>query len=212
MTDLIHEKPKKPEDTPASAQDEQPMDEQTGQKRVYGYIFILFVVAFALLVWSFLMNQRGTDQVLSELRGNADALQATLTRNVELERQADELEERLDALTEEKEALKEALVENEAKQQEEIDRLTEEAGRYCVHRDLCHALLLMNDGEDEAAAQLLSSYGTADYEDAIAANDGGEAPVQLRARYEAMLEQLVMEGYLTVAEDGSLKYWHVDAP
>lgn len=98
MTDFIHEPPKEPQTAPAVEQETSPMDEKTGEKRVYGYVFILFIVAFALLVWSFLMNQRGTDQVLSELRGNADALQTTLTRNVELEREVDELEARIDAL------------------------------------------------------------------------------------------------------------------
>ena len=98
MTDFIHEPPKEPQSNPAAGQETPPMDEKTGQKRVYGYIFILFIVAFSLLVWSFLMNQRGTDQVLSELRGNADALQTTLTRNVELERQVDALQAEIDSL------------------------------------------------------------------------------------------------------------------
>ena len=87
-----------------------------------------------------------------------------------------------------------------------------------VNRILCYALLLMNDGEHEKAAELLASWcGTADYEQEIEENDNSswndlEAPVLLRERYDAMLEQLVKEGYLTVAQDGSLKYWHVDVP
>ncbi len=100
MTDFIHEHPKdKPANSaPPPAQEEPTLDEKTGQKRVYGYIFILFIVAFSLLLWSYMMNQRGTDQVLSELRGNADALQTTLTRNVELEQQVDELQAALRSL------------------------------------------------------------------------------------------------------------------
>jgi len=99
MTDFIHEHPQQ-EPAPPPPREEPPVDGETGQKRVYGYIFILFVVAFALLVWAFFMNQRSTDQVLSELRGNADALQTTLTRNVELERRIDALEDELETAQE----------------------------------------------------------------------------------------------------------------
>jgi hypothetical protein len=211
MTDFIHEHPKDPQTTPA--QNTPPMDEKTGQKRVYGYIFVLFVVAFGLLAWSFLMNQRGTDQVLSELRGNADALQTTLTRNVELEREVDALEERIEAL----EAEKEALEKSAAEQQREIeDRHAAETRELTVKEQLCYALLLMDGGEHEAAAaELASWYGMADYQAAVEAHDNGawndgEPPILLTERFNAMIEQLVEEGCLTVAQDGSLKYWHVD--
>ena len=94
MTDFIHEHPKdEPANpTPPPAREEPPLDEKTGQKRVYGYIFILFIVAFSLLLWSYMMNQRSNDLVLSELRGNASAMQTTMERNVELEQQVDELQ------------------------------------------------------------------------------------------------------------------------
>ncbi len=105
MTDFIHEHPKNETSavpavpSPAPAEETVP-DEMTGQKRVYGYIFILFIVAFSLLVWSFFMNQRSTDQVLSELRGNANTLQSTLDRNIELEKRVEELENEVEALEE----------------------------------------------------------------------------------------------------------------
>ncbi|MBQ7713989.1 MAG: hypothetical protein IJT71_03765 [Oscillospiraceae bacterium] len=121
MTDFIHEHPK---DAPAAPTPSAPeLDEKTGQKRVYGYIFLLFIVAFSLLVWAFLMNQRGTDRVLTELRGNADAMQSTLARNVELEQQADELERRLA----ESEAARETLERENAALREENAALREAA-------------------------------------------------------------------------------------
>ena len=213
MNDFIHEPPKEPKAAPP-AQEELQLDEKTGQKRVYGYIFILFIVAFALLVWSFLMNQRGTDQVLSELRGNADALQTTLTRNVELEREVDALEERIEALTKEKAALEQSA----AEQQKVVDQLGEDIKSLDTKSWLCYALLLMDDGDHEAAARALASWSSAnDYQAVIDAHDNGswndaEAPILLGERYNAMIEQLVMEGYLTIAQDGSLKSWHVDTP
>ena len=118
MTDFIHERHK---DEPAAVPpfppdgnedaEEAPLDEKVGQKRVYGYIFILFIVAFSLLLWSFLMNQRSTDQVLSELRGNATSLQSMLERNAALEAEVAALEAERDALNGEIEALREQLEE-----------------------------------------------------------------------------------------------------
>ena len=108
MTDLIHEHPKTEQTAApaAPAPAEPPLDEKTGQKRVYGYIYLLFAVSFALLLWAFFMNQRSTDQVLSELRGSTSALQSTLDRNVALEQRVDELETEMDALRAEAELQK----------------------------------------------------------------------------------------------------------
>lgn len=134
MTDFIHEHPK--DGQPAAPQPAVPgaepaMDERTGQKRVYGYIFILFVVAFSLLLWAFLMNQRSTDEVLSELRGNAGALQSTLDRNVELENEVEALEQKnaqLDARVQELERGKAELEQSEQALREE----TENADKLCA--------------------------------------------------------------------------------
>ncbi|MBQ9459470.1 MAG: hypothetical protein IJU66_06005 [Oscillospiraceae bacterium] len=97
MTDIIHEHPKeetKSAQTPSpAAAEETPVDERTGQKRVYGYILLLFVVAFFLLLWSFLMNQRSNEEVISEVRGSTGTIQSTLDRNMELEREVNALEE-----------------------------------------------------------------------------------------------------------------------
>lgn len=101
MTDFIHEHPKDepaavppaPAEETAAEEEEIVLDEKAGQKRVYGYIFILFVVAFGLLLWSFLMNQRSNEAVITELRGNTGTLQSTLERNVALEQQIDKLQE-----------------------------------------------------------------------------------------------------------------------
>ncbi len=128
MTDFIHEQheDKRPAVPAAPAADEAPLDEQTGQKRVYIYIFILFIVAFCLLLWSFLMNQRSNDQVISELRGNANTLQSTLDRNIELAQRVEALEAQIEALKAEQQALEEknqALEAEKATLAQERDRL-----------------------------------------------------------------------------------------
>ena len=142
MTDFIHEHPKDESPTPPPAPSEPPLDEKTGQKRVYGYIFILFIVAFSLLLWAFLMNQRSTDQVLSELRGSASAMQTTMERNVELERQTDELRSALD------EAAKDKLA-----QEREIARLNEELAALTAERDALRAQVEALTPMEEAPAE-----------------------------------------------------------
>ena len=135
MTDFIHEPPKEPQNEPP-ASPEEPLDEKSGQKRVYGYILLLFVVAFSLLLWSFLMNQRSNEQVLSELRGNADALQTTasslqsaLEQNIELEEQVEQLEKenagQAAELEKQQKLLKNAEVREKALT-EELNKLKEE--------------------------------------------------------------------------------------
>ena len=126
MTDFIHEHPAGDETSvvspsPSDGSAEAPLDEKTGQKRVYGYIFILFIVAFSLLLWAFLMNQRSTDQVLSELRGNTSNLQSALDRAAALDQQNETLRSERDALEEENEALREQL----EKAQEYAEKLEE---------------------------------------------------------------------------------------
>ena len=144
MTDFIHEHPKdEPTNpTPPPAREEPPLDEKTGQKRVYGYIFILFIVAFSLLLWSYMMNQRSNDLVLSELRGNASAMQTTMERNVELEKQTDELQAALD------EAAKDKLA-----QEREIARLNEELAALTEERDALRAQVEALTPMEEAPAE-----------------------------------------------------------
>ncbi|MBE6908087.1 MAG: hypothetical protein E7474_00555 [Ruminococcaceae bacterium] len=136
MTDFIHEHPKDapdavpPSPAPAPAEEETEMDTRTGQKRVYGYIFILFIVAFSLLLWAFFMNQRSTDQVLSELRGNAGALQSTLDRNIALEQENELLEKKLREL---ESALDKTRADNEA--------LTRQVAEITLERDALQSRL-----------------------------------------------------------------------
>lgn len=214
MTDFIHEQPKEePEKaSPAPAASEEPeLDERTGQKRVFGYIFILFIVAFSLLLWSFFMNQRSTDEVLSELRGNTGAMQTAMERNIELEKQIDAMEQEMDTLSEEKISLEGKL----AEAQTTLNRREEESQALRASRDVCYAQILMDEGNHEAAAVTLALWNTAELRKALdspeaAAQTDSEPPDAIKTRFDAMVEQLAGEGYLTVAAEGQLKYWHID--
>ena len=143
MTDFIHEHPKDEPAAPSPAPaPEPPLDEKTGQKRVYGYIFILFIVAFSLLLWSYMMNQRSNDQVLTELRGNACAMQTALARIVELEKQTDELQAALDEAAQDKLA-----------QEREIARLNEQLAALTAERDALRAQVEALTPMEEAPAE-----------------------------------------------------------
>ena len=203
MTDFIHEHR---EDAPAAAPPsppdesaaEEPLDEKTGQTRVYGYIFILFVVAFALLLWSFLMNQRSNDEVLSELRGNASSLQSMIERNDALEARNDALEAELDALEAENEALREQL--EEARGQAEVRARSDVEKSYAIQAmnylmQLERAVAAGNEAwAEEFAARLESASDTPkplkDYlpdEPLHTGPDGSDAPSPA-ARYAELRE------------------------
>ena len=76
MSDLIHEGPKDPNKPPVPGE-EKPTTERERMKKVYTYVAILFTVAFLLILWTFLMNQRS----INEIKDGNTALQSTLQQN-----------------------------------------------------------------------------------------------------------------------------------
>ena len=62
MSDLIHEGPKDPNKPPVPGE-EKPTTECERMKKVYTYVAILFTVAFLLILWTFLMNQRSINEI-----------------------------------------------------------------------------------------------------------------------------------------------------
>ncbi len=202
MTDFIHEHPKaaQPSPPPASEPEKEEIvvGEGAGQKRVYGYIFILFIVAFFLLLWSFLMNQRSNEEVLSELRGNASTLQTTLDRNIALEQQVEALEAQVEALTEENAALKREKAELETSG-ERWEESTKQFSRLALleyhlaqeNYAVCCELVK----ELEPLKETLPDGGSY--------NSGTPDP---RSRYNEIVEQLARLGYLAVGADGELSF------
>ena len=197
MTDFIHEHH---EAEPVEVAEETPLDEKTGQKRVYGYIFILFIVAFSLLVWSFLMNQRSTDQVLSELRGNASNLQSTLDRNVALEGRVDALQAERDALEEENETLRERLEEAQGHASSLEESNSELAYRLYALNYLAQLERAVAEGNSDWAGEFIARLESAsdtpkplrDYlpdHPLHTDPDGNDAPSPA-ARYEALKEEV----------------------
>ena len=100
MSDLIHEGPKDPNKPPVPGE-EKPTTERERMKKVYTYVAILFTVAFLLILWTFLMNQRS----INEIKDGNTALQSTLQQNDSLEAHIAELAEQLETAEEDKKEL-----------------------------------------------------------------------------------------------------------
>lgn len=109
MTDFIHEHPNgetQQEKPPAYIP---PKTEKERQKKVYTYVGILFLVAALLIGWTFLMNHRNTQQVISELKESTSTLQSTFDKNEELESRIRTLEQSYAVLESENARLKQEL-------------------------------------------------------------------------------------------------------
>ncbi|MBR7149813.1 MAG: hypothetical protein IKD01_02215 [Oscillospiraceae bacterium] len=68
------------------------------QKKVYLYIIVLFTAAFLLILWSFFATHRSNQQVLDEVRGNADVVESALEENQALSERNKILEDENDRL------------------------------------------------------------------------------------------------------------------
>ena len=68
------------------------------QKKVYLYIIVLFTAAFLLILWSFFATHRSNQQVLDEVRGNADIVESALEENQALSERNKVLEDENDRL------------------------------------------------------------------------------------------------------------------
>ena len=68
------------------------------QKKVYLYIIVLFTAAFLLILWSFFATHRSNQQVLDEVRGNADVVESALEENQALSERYKVLEDENDRL------------------------------------------------------------------------------------------------------------------
>ena len=104
MTDFVHEAPKDPSKASAP-KEEKPTTERERMKKVYTYVAVLFTVAFLLILWTFLMNQRSSQAIRDEIKSGNSALQSTLEENDSLEARVKELEAQLAAAEDDKDAL-----------------------------------------------------------------------------------------------------------
>lgn len=184
MSDFIHEGPKAPNKAPVPGE-EKPTTERERMKKVYTYVAVLFSVAFLLILWTFLMNQRSSREIRDEIRSGNNTLQSTLQQNDTLEARVDELEMQLAAAEEDKKALDET-VGLQSNQLRALDWLLEIENAY-------------NTGDLDAAKDNIRSFeetGTVEFlpkEPLRTGITGDDAPSPA-ARYKAIVEELFPNG------------------
>lgn len=180
MSDLIHEGPKDPNKPPVPGE-EKPTTERERMKKVYTYVAILFTVAFLLILWTFLMNQRS----INEIKDGNTALQSTLEENDTLEARVKELEAQLAEAEEDKDSLSET-VERKSEQLRALDWLIEIENNYSA-KDYDAARDNIRAFEKEGAAESLPE------QPLRTAITGSDAPSPA-ARYHALVAELFPNG------------------
>ena len=180
MTDFVHEAPKDPNKASAP-KEEKPTTERERMKKVYTYVAILFTVAFLLILWTFLMNQRS----INEIKDGNTALQSTLQQNDSLEAHIAELEEQLANSEEDKKALDET-VGLQSNQLRALDWLIEIENNYSA-KDYDAARDNIRAFEKEGAAESLPE------QPLRTAITGDDAPSPA-ARYHALVAELFPNG------------------
>lgn len=219
MNDLIHEH-HDPAPPPAETAEkpEPPVTEHDRQKRVFVYALILFTIAFSLILWTFLMNNRNNQMVLSALADSRDELRTSLAENSGLGTRVQLLEERIQELEAEKEALDAGLAAAEARGEALEAEAREQARTLALLETLTLAARRCAAEEYEEAARLIADWGPSE-QAALAAVSAsiGEAD---RARYdpsrefEELLETLAETGTLILVKDadGNAVSWPAPDP
>lgn len=180
MTDFVHEAPKDPNKASAP-KEEKPTTERERMKKVYTYVAILFTVAFLLILWTFLMNQRS----INEIKSGNSALQSTLEENDTLEARVKELEAQLAEAEEGKDSLSET-IEHKSEQLRALDWLIEIENNYSA-KDYDAARDNIRAFEKEGAAESLPE------QPLRTAITGDDAPSPA-ARYHALVAELFPNG------------------
>ena len=184
MSDLIHEGPKDPNKPPVPGE-EKPTTERERMKKVYTYVAVLFTVAFLLILWTFLMNQRSSQAIRDEIKSGNSALQSTLEENDTLEARVKELEAQLAEAEEDKDSLSET-VERKSEQLRALDWLIEIENNYSA-KDYDAARDNIRAFEKEGAAESLPE------QPLRTAITGDDAPSPA-ARYQSIVDKLFPDG------------------
>ena len=186
MTDFVHEAPKDPSKASAP-REEKPTTERERMKKVYTYVAVLFTVAFLLILWTFLMNQRSSQAIRDEIKSGNHALQSTLEENDTLETRVKELEAQLAEAEADRDALSEA-IERKSEQLRALDWLIE-IENDCRAKNIDEAKENIRAFEKEGAAEDLPT-------EALRTSITGDAAATPAARDKA-----IVEGHIPNGED-----------
>ena len=184
MTDFVHEHPKDP-DKVSAPREEKPTTERERMKKVYTYVAVLFSVAFLLILWTFLMNQRSSQAIRDEIKSGNHALQSTLEENYSLEARVRELESQLAEAEDDRDALSEA-IERKSEQLRALDWLIE-IENDCRAKNTDEAKENIRAFEKDGAAEFLPA-------EALRTSITGDDAPSPAARYKAIVEELFPNG------------------
>ena len=187
MTDFVHEPPKDPSKPPVPGEDK-PTTERERMKKVYTYVAVLFAVAFLLILWTFLMNQRSMNEIKSGNSALLDTLEESevlQTRAAELENEVSVLEAKLSAAEEDSKTLAET-VGVQSDQLRALDWLLEIETAYSTG-DLNAAKDNIRSFEETGTSEFLPK------EPLRTAITGDDAPSPA-ARYQAIVNKLFPNG------------------
>ena len=184
MTDFVHEPPKDPSKVSAP-KEEKPTTERERMKKVYTYVAVLFTVAFLLILWTFLMNQRSSQAIRDEIKSGNSALQSTLEENDTLEARARELEAQLAEAEADRDALSEAL-DRKSEQLRALDWLIE-IENDCRAKELDEAKENIRAFEKAGAAEDLPT-------EALRTSITGDDAPSPAARYQSIVDKLFPDG------------------
>ncbi len=184
MTDFVHESPKDPSKESAP-KEEKPTTERERMKKVYTYVAVLFSVAFLLILWTFLMNQRSSQAIRDEIKSGNHALQSTLEENDTLETRVRELEAQLAEAEADRDALSEA-VERKSEQLRALDWLIE-IENDCRAKNIDEAKENIRAFEKDGAAKDLPT-------EALRTSITGDDAPSPAARYQSIVDKLFPDG------------------
>lgn len=88
----------------ASPEEKEPSKQSGGRKPVIVYIFVLFAVAFLLMIWSLFSHQRSNTEALGQLQTSVSAMQEVQALQEQVIRLQQELAETKEQLEQEQEA------------------------------------------------------------------------------------------------------------
>lgn len=163
---------------------------------VFGYLAILFAVAFFMLLLAYFMQQRNTEVAMSGLRDSISQFQTV-----------DELKDENEDLKGELQALQSQIDELEAELEDER-AAAEAAGQENAQAILYFWLLdsMFRDEHYAECAQLLQDldHSSTQVPPNFSLTTESGVEYDAKARYEEICTQLIELGYLSRGEDGAL--------
>lgn len=174
---------------------------------VFGYLAIMFAVAFFMLLLAYFIQQRNNEVAMSGLRDSItsfESIDELLDENQALREDKEALENTVGELETQQKVLENKLAQTEADLTEERDRAN---NNYMVMAAVWSVDSLFWDKDYAACAKELSYMLSAEFPytiPKISYTSVSGSHHDINARLEEISNELIASGYLTKTSDGSL--------